>query len=292
MHIGILVLVVFLLSWTLFPPLPVQGGQCIEPAVGPEEVDIAFPAKPLFCPLLAYYKEPRFFMSYLATRLRSPEIRETTIGSVGYGDVLPLYERRNTGNGDGLQVGFGGGVFAQFDLETASDSLINADYTVGIPMMLRKGEVSGRFTFYHQSSHLGDELLLSGESPSRINLSYDALQLIVARALNKWRPYLGYEYLVHKKPKDLDANMVHAGCEFRGVRPLLGTGTLVAGLHLISMEEHDWEVDANLRLGLYFKGNSGNGMQLLLEGYRGYAPYGQFYSYKFSYVGLGLFFDM
>jgi len=54
-----------------------------------------------------------------------------------------------------------GAVFAQFNLDTPSFDLLNADYLVGPELTLRHGRWSGRVRFYHQSSHLGDEFLLN-----------------------------------------------------------------------------------------------------------------------------------
>jgi hypothetical protein len=55
-------------------------------------------------------------------------------------------------------------VFAQFDLDSTSDDLLNADYVVGLPLTFRRAGFSARGRFYHQSSHLGDELLLREEN--------------------------------------------------------------------------------------------------------------------------------
>lgn len=65
-------------------------------------------------------------------------------------------------------------------MDASSDDLLNSDYLVGFPLSFRFGKFTGRFWFFHQSSHLGDELLLSGNAPERINLSIEAVDLELA----------------------------------------------------------------------------------------------------------------
>ena len=83
-------------------------------------------------------------------------------GAVGFGERWGIVRRPGERAGDGWQVGLSGGVFAQFDMDADSNDLINADYVIGFPLTWRHGAWSGRFNLYHQSSHLGDELLLGG----------------------------------------------------------------------------------------------------------------------------------
>jgi hypothetical protein len=102
-----------------------------------------------------------------------------------------------------------GAVFAQFNLDTPSYDLINADYTIGIPATYRFGDNSLRFRIYHQSSHLGDEFLQSVNPPKQVNLSYEAIELIYSRGWRRWRVYGGGEHLIHKEPGDLKPMSTH-----------------------------------------------------------------------------------
>ena len=108
----------------------------------------AFPMGDPFQPLIADPKQPQFFGS-----------RER----------------------DALQLSVEGSLFAQFNMNTPSYDLINADYTIGIPVTYRHGDNSLRVHIYHQSSHLGDEFLQSVNPPEQVNLSYEAIELIYSR---------------------------------------------------------------------------------------------------------------
>lgn len=103
-----------------------------------------------FRSLWADPKQPQFFASWQGTRVRSNNTYPN-LGSVGLGDNFGLPGRRNGCNG--WQIGILAGVFVQFNLDSGSTDLINADYVVGIPVSWRSGLVSTRVRLYHRSSH-------------------------------------------------------------------------------------------------------------------------------------------
>lgn len=248
---------------------------------------IPFPTGDLFRPLLADPKQPQFFVS-----LRSydtPDDRVTT-GAVGYGETFGLFRRRGREPGDGLQISIAGALFAQFNLDAPSYDLINADYTIGIPVTYRRGGFSARARVYHQSSHLGDEFLLRAR-PERINLSFESAELLLSYEWKGLRAYGGGEYLFSREPADLDPAGVHFGLEFRGPKVWLWGGRPVGGVDVKRWEEHDWDNDYSIKAGLEF-GAAQPGrrrLRVMLEGYDGFAPHGQFYGDPISYYGVGLY---
>jgi hypothetical protein len=246
-----------------------------------------FPVGDLFRPLLADPKQPQFFVSI--NRLKSSGVRYT-VASVGFGETFGMYRFLGSREGDGLQLSVEGAIFARFNMEAASHDLINADYTIGIPATYRYGDNSLRFRIYHQSSHLGDEFLQSVNPPERINLSYEAIELIYSREWHGWRVYGGGEYLVHKEPEDLKPMSAHWGIEYRGSKPLVWNGRLIGGVDMKCFEEHNWSIDTSVKVGLEF-GNPNPGqrrLRLMAEWYKGYDPRGQFYNNKVDYYGLGV----
>ncbi len=247
----------------------------------------AFPMGDLFRPLLADPKQPQFFVSinhFSSLDERYPR------ASVGFGETFGLYKFFGSREGDGLQLSAEGAIFAQFNLDTPSSDLINADYTIGFPLTYRYGDNSLRSRIYHQSSHLGDEFLQSLNPPERVNLSYEAIDLIYAREWRGWRVYGGGEYLLAKEPSDLKRASSHWGIEYSGSKPLVWNGRPVAGVDVKSLEEHDWANDTSVKAGLEF-GHPNPGqrrLRLMAEWYQGFDPYGQFYNNKVEYYGLGL----
>ena len=247
----------------------------------------AFPVGDVFRPLLADPKQPQFFVSL--NRFNS-EGASYTLASVGFGETFGLYRFSGSREGNGLQLGLVGAIFAQFNLSTASYDLVNADYAIGIPVTFRHGDTSLRFRLYHQSSHLGDELLLGGNPPERVNLSFEAVELILSQEWRGWRVYGGGEVPGPQGTGRPDA-----------VERPLGTGVsreqaarverpAVGGIDMKSLEEHDWAIDTSVKAGLEF-GHPDPGhrrLRLMAVWYRGFDPRGQFYANEVEYYGLEL----
>jgi len=247
----------------------------------------AFPMGDLFRPLIADPKQPQFFVSF--NRFKSAGVRYS-MASVGFGETFGIYRFFGSREGNGLQLNVEGALFAQFNLDTPSYDLINADYTVGIPATYRLGDNSLRFRMYHQSSHLGDEFLQSVNPPERVNLSYEAIELIYSREWRGWRVYGGGEYLIHKEPDDLKPMSAHWGIEYCGNKPLVWNGRPIAGVDMKSFEEHSWAIDTSIKAGLEF-GHPTPGqrrLRLMAEWYKGFDPRGQFYNNKVKYYGTGV----
>src|SRR5207245_2063994 len=102
------------------------------------------------------------------------------------------------------------------------------------PLTYRHGGWATRFQVFHQSSHLGDEYLLHTHA-QRVDLTFQALELLVADETAPWRVYGGGDYVFAHSPADLKPGVLHGGLEYRQPRSLLrlgrfATGRLVAGL--------------------------------------------------------------
>jgi len=271
-----------------------ETGESISPAgkkiysfLGLAPNTIPFPTGDIFWPLLADPKQPEFSVS---ARRFKVEGQYFTTAAVSYGETFGLYRREGERPEDGLQVSLAGALFAQFDLGAPSADLVNADYTIGIPVTYRKGDQSMRLRLYHQSSHLGDEFLLRVH-PQRINLSFESLEYIYSYDFNKVRLYGGGEYMVRRDPSDLKPLSFHGGIEFRGRNVLWKQGRWLAGLDIKSWEQHGWAPDVSIAIGPEF-GSPQPGrrrMRVMLEGFRGYNPYGQFYESRVAYAGLGIY---
>lgn len=248
------------------------------------------PVGDLFKPLIADLKQPRFFVSYRRYHYSSETVN---ISSVGVGESFGLYRAVDPVDGSGWQVSLDGGLLAQFNLDSSSKDLLNTDYFVGVPFSYRSGTLSYRAFLYHQSSHLGDEYLLHA-NPRRVEFSYEALSVTASYEPSEWRGYLGGEVIFRKEPHDLKTLTAQAGVEYYGSSPLWGRGAPVAGLDLKSTEEHHWAVNASFAAGLEFRGDPPGEhryIRVMLEGYKGFNPHGQFYTEgtRISYYGVGVY---
>ena len=251
----------------------------------------------LFCELAADPKAEHSFLSYLQgdfpelTRLED----DTNMGSVGIGDDFPLFRWAPSRVGYGLQLALSGGVFAQFDLQSASFDLINADYLVGLPLTGRYSGFSGRLRIYHQSSHLGDEFLLRGGDIERENLSFESLELILSQEVGWFRLYGGGEYLLRGEPDTLEHWLAHGGLEVR-MGETRAPHLLLAG-DVKSAEQQDWDPAISARGGFEIAiwrehGHPPRVVSALLEYYTGPSPYGQFFQSDVTFIGFGIHFSL
>jgi hypothetical protein len=262
---------------------------------------VPLPRGDVFCPLLADPKGQRSFVSYLHETSDQGDI---DLGSVGISDAFALLRIGGPKPGDGFQISLAGSVFAQFDLDSSSYDLVNADYIIGLPMTFRRQVFSMRFRLYHQSSHLGDEFLLRENNPKfvRENISFEAAEMILSLDGGPFRIYGGGEYLLRRDPKDLERYVAHGGVELRPARRLVRFGTVagvrfVAGGDVKASEEQDWKPAVSVRTGFEFDrprdtDPPGRRWGLLFEAYTGPSPYGQFFRNQVRYVGAGIHFTL
>ena len=250
-----------------------------------------FPDGDVFRPLIADPLEPRFFASLLS--LDAPN-EKTTVGSVGAGANFGLYRWPGERAGEGWQVGLFAAVFSQFNMEAPSYDLINSDFRVGIPISYKRGPFSARASLHHQSSHLGDEFILTGPAPQRVNLSFQALDFVVAWEFGDWRPYAGGFLLLKGDPHGLEKTGWQAGLDYAGRTPVLAGARLVGGVDLRSFKEMNWDVGVSAKIGLEFgrPRPERRGITMFLEAFDGPAPWGQFYQSKITTYGISFQFDL
>jgi hypothetical protein len=268
--------------------------------VHPEEATgtVFFPQDQIFCPLLADPKEVRSFASFLRgtfPSLGDPSGEGTPIGSVGLGDSFGLVRQGGPRAGEGVQIDLVGSIFAQFNLGTSSNDLINADYVIGAPLTFRRSGFSVRARLYHQSSHLGDEYLLSNADIERENLSFESVEILVSQEIRALRVYAGAERIFRREPDTLPSKLFHGGVELRSGRAR--NVQLVGGVDIKTTELHDWSPAISGRAGLEFGRSAPGGypvrlVTLMLEVYDGPSPYGQFFRDDISYLGVGLAFGL
>ncbi|MFY4728513.1 DUF1207 domain-containing protein [Nitrospira sp. BLG_2] len=255
----------------------------------PERESSFLPRGLLFAPLHADPRWPHFSAAYRGYRTNN---LTATFGG-NFGETFSIYRNRAPFNGQWEFV-IQAGLFSLFDLSAASLDLVNADYTVGVLTTYRSGNFSGIVRLHHQSSHLGDEFLLSNPQVERINLSYEELDVKLSYEWFSWlRTYGGAGYLVHRYPSSVKPVTTQWGVEwtspvsfFNGsIRPICYTD--------FQMNEYsNWAIAQSLMAGLRFENaRIGNRqLQLLAEYFAGPSPNGQFYTRHAQWFGIGLHF--
>lgn len=258
---------------------------------------IVLPATDLYLAPIADPREPRFHQSIVRIKGGSVASR---VWLADHGETIGLV-RWQRPSGNAVQAGVLVAKFAQFDLNTESNDLVNADYMIGLPFSIRVGDLTGRISVYHISSHLGDEYLLAAER-ERVNVSFEAIDVRVSREWGAWRAYGGGEAMLRRSPASLNAAAAHGGLEVRGLRYALGLGREsrvypVAAIDASAPGSRDGGARVSAKAGVELRGSyngaaHGRSASLLWESFSGASQFGQFYREKISYHGIAVQFTI
>ncbi len=262
-----------------------------------------FPRGTPFPPLLADPREPRTELALLHLSGQSVGPGDRTDGFAFIGDTFGLLQytwaRRGPADFDGWQ--FGAQAFANPEVGYSgklNGDLINVDFVAGPTFTLRKGNFSLRTRLYHESTHLGDELIIDVPSfaAQRVNLSFESAEAILAYSHKFWRVYGGGAYKVHIQPSDIKRGELHFGIECRTEWRVLTIGRLSAGYDMHLFELHDWSPDHSAEMGIELGKDdpTRRNFKILGQYYHGNSPFGQFFldPKKISYFGFGLRFSL
>lgn len=247
-----------------------------------------FPTGDLFQPPLASPKEPRTHATWVHLNIAGERIN---LGSVGFGENFGFFRWRDA-LGNSWQFGLSGAVFAQFNLDASSADLINADYTIGMPFSYRHGPWSGRARFYHQSSHLGDEYLLNPQqyqAEHRVDISFEAAELLAGWEWERFRISGGPSYIL-RTSTPLGRWSLQGGIDYEGKNFWRDTTHFFCSALLHSWEETSWNPDLSLKTGINISNPSAEqrAVQLYAEYFYGNLPFGQFYTLRGDYYGMGI----
>jgi hypothetical protein len=254
------------------------------PTAGPKWL----PHGALFAPLHADPRWPHFGGAY---RQFTEGLDLSGVFAADFGETFAIYRNKAFLDGE-WELGIQAGVFSIFDVSAESIDLVNADYRVGLLSSYRNGPFSGFIRIEHQSSHLGDEYLLNNPGVTRVNLSYEEVDVKLSYQVLPWlRIYGGGGYIVHRFPEDLGRGTTQWGIELVSTRTFLG-GRLrpVAYGDFQCNERTNWQIGQSIMAGVQFE-NARIGdrqVQLLAEYYGGPSPDGQFYTQRASWYGIGI----
>lgn len=261
------------LAWLVMlmsPPVMAEGGW--------------LPSEPLFAHLVAGLSEPDTYAAVAS--FDTKQSGSITLALASLGHQFPLY-RWETLRWGRWQLGFFATIKSQFNLDVSNQALINADYLAGFPLSWQSGDWSVRARLFHQSSHLGDELILDGEAPERQNLSYEAIDTVAAREWSHWRVYAGLLYVLRKQWEALGNVGGQLGAEYVSGTSVLG-GRWVTALAGRWTEAFKDDPQTTLSTGLRFGGHTPEqtSVYVAATAFHGAAPFGQFFEVTSSYYGL------
>ena len=257
----------------------------------PPSRSVWLPPRHLFRSLIADPRWPNFSASY-RHYIETPDLKDAV--AVSFGETLPIFRYHLDARNE-FEFGLQPGVFSIFDLNSDSFDLINTDFFLALFAAYRHDSFSALVRFFHQSSHLGDELLLRQTRPNRLNLSYEGIDAKLSYDL-PWgfRVYAGGGYLIDVNPPNIGQGFTQVGAEFRSPRAFVRDWLRpIAGVDFQFREENRWATDFSLRAGFELDSVSvlNRSLQLMFEYYNGHSFEGQFFSQPVEYVGVGARFN-
>ena len=248
-----------------------------------------FPTGHVFRALLADPEEPRIFASRLDVKRDAGSFDAVFLG-VGYD--FGLLRRRSENPGYGWQLSLFASIDSLFNLDLPGDALVNTDYRIGLPLTWRNDALSMRARVLHQSSHLGDELILGGNAPRRIDLSFEAVDVLLAWERSGLRFYGGGTHIFSSSSNAYEGSIAQAGVDYVSLPVFFGQ-RLAAGLDVKWLEPANWRSGVSFKAGMMFGRQflDQRGVSILLEAYDGFAPFGQFFVEDLRYRGVSLQLD-
>ena len=181
------------------------------------------------------------------------------------------------------------GVASRFQFNSGSFDLWAVDIRGGGVYGIHFGNTALEAFFYHESSHLGDEMLESGRR-ERIDSSINGLRLTASERWKPWlRTYGGLSVQPWAEPSELESAGIHAGLEFTRLLPWK------RGYAAVDAEFWDWRgwnPDVTAQLGVFIgpknRGKALEAARVFVEFRSGRVMLGQFYSETETYVALGI----
>ncbi len=280
---------VFLLAYILEAILtPSPHVLLAEPQTSPTPPDHSvelLPLTELFSPFIADPKESRFTAQYF---YNFTGLGGSTTAVTSVGDYFPLIQW-NFEEAHAAQVGIEGSVYGLFNRPNGGYDLVNTDYFIAFPFIYQSNDSSYRLRLSHQSSHLGDDLLLDNPEQEHIDHTFEDLEFTVAHQWDSVRLYGSGGFVVHSKD---DIHQLHfqGGAEYR--KPLGANLQLILAADLQSWEEMHWRLDQSYQTGIGLRGHSHREFRAMIGYYNGSSPYGQFYTDDIEYWMLGVSVDI
>ncbi|MEX2140109.1 MAG: DUF1207 domain-containing protein [Pirellulales bacterium] len=267
---------------------PPQAGSVVPPvAFSPDVWDWqALPDGLIYRSYLAGFKE---------SRMHSLWAHDDDLGwvwDIALGGRVGIFRYGNHDNAmpDGWQLDLEGAAFPRLDPEEERD-LVAVDFRAGVPVTFGAGPHRSKLAYYHLSSHLGDEFLLSNPTVTRYNYSRDVLVLGQSYYLNPdWRIYgeAGWAFY-----SDVSGEWeLQFGVDYS---PLIDTGfhgSPFAALNAHLREEVEFGGNLVAQLGWQWRqAASGHLFRFGVEYFNGKSDQFEFFDRYENKIGLALWYD-
>lgn len=211
------------------------------------------------------------------------------VGMLRYGTDDPVHP-------EGWQLDIEGAAMPRLDLEENRD-LVSVDFRFGVPLTFRDGPIETKFSYYHLSSHLGDEYEITHPAATRINYSRDAL--LLGGAYYPWKSLrlyaeVGWAFYESGGSRPWEFQF---GNEYSPTVPSVGSPCLLgampfAAANVILRQDVNYSGNFALQAGLQWRGrSSGHLFRMGLEYFNGMSRQFQFFRQTEEQLGVGIWYD-
>ena len=203
---------------------------------------------------------------------------------------LLRYGTDGPGRPQGGELQIEGAAFPRLNLDENWD-LDAVDFRFGLPLIYGRDKWQTKFSYYHLSSHLGDELIeREGSADRRINYSRDALVFALSYyPLPAWRWYAEASWAFYSDFAEPWEFQFGVDIAEPGPTGFAGTPFIAVNGHV--REEVDYSGNVVFQAGWLWRGNSTRIMRLGFHYFNGKSSQFEFFDQFEEQIGGGLWYD-
>jgi hypothetical protein len=204
---------------------------------------------------------------------------------------LVRYGTEGIGRPLGAELQIEGAAFPRLNLDENWD-LDATDFRFGLPLVYGEERWEAKFSYYHLSSHMGDEFAIREMAlAERINYSRDALVAALAYyPLPAWRWYAEAGWSFHYD-EGAEPWEFQFGVDVAQPGPTGWAGTPFFAINGHLREEHDFGGNVVFQAGWLWRGNSTRLMRVGFHYYNGKTNQLEFFDQFEEQIGGGLWYD-
>jgi len=190
----------------------------------------------------------------------------------------------------GWQIDIEGAAFPRLNLETGRE-MESTDFRFGVPWTARHGRWEYKFGYYHLSSHLGDEFMVTNNTFDRVNYVRDSLVAGVAvRPHRDVRVYgeVGWGFYIDGGAEPWEFQF---GADYSPTEPTGVWGSPFAAINGHLREEVEFGGHLIVQAGWQWRGQSGHLFRVGAQYFNGESIQYQFFDRHEEQLGVGLWYD-
>lgn len=248
-------------------------------------------------PLFRHFQADPRQMTFSAGWRFNDDIFHENTGPVSFGDNIAIARWYNPFGQCGVfQFEVEGCVWAIFKQTAESAPLVNADYYIAFPFVYRNGCWGYRVRFYHISSHIGDEFLLSNPNFDRRNASSEFMDFYVSYDPCRTLRFFGGIGAIVRSDESFRRKEIYLEYGAEAEFPQWGfyhersrlIGEPFIAAHIRHAAEHRYRFDHTYVAGYQFGKRCGSErkVRIFAEYHKGFSAEGQFCVLKTDYITL------